>query len=111
MQLDGRRPPRRRASRCCLPLPRGPTAPRQATTHAFPHCAPTAPRPAPPAREVWHHIVRPGTLRALIRATIQAACGRGWSFQWPASLTTGALLDPSVSGDLDAGAGGRSSEW
>ncbi|KIY92081.1 hypothetical protein MNEG_15882 [Monoraphidium neglectum] len=44
-------------------------------------------------KEVWHHVAHPGTLRGLLRATVQWACGRGWSFQWPASIGSDGLLD------------------
>jgi len=36
-------------------------------------------------RELWKHCTHPGTFRGLLRATLQWVCGKGWSFQWPAS--------------------------
>lgn len=35
-------------------------------------------------REFWKHFTHPGTFRGLARATVQWACGNGWTFTWPA---------------------------
>eukprot|EP00882_Tetradesmus_deserticola_P000445 GHRQ01000489.1.p1 GENE.GHRQ01000489.1~~GHRQ01000489.1.p1 ORF type:complete len:484 (+),score=163.37 GHRQ01000489.1:1183-2634(+) len=39
-------------------------------------------------REFWKHFTHPGTFRGLARATVQWACGNGWTFTWPAHACT-----------------------
>lgn len=34
-------------------------------------------------REFWTHFTHQGTFRGLVRATVQWACGNGWTFTWP----------------------------
>ncbi|KAI8467899.1 MAG: hypothetical protein J3K34DRAFT_386657 [Monoraphidium minutum] len=65
-------------------------------------------------KDVWHHIAHPGTLRGLLRATVQWACGRGWSFQWPASVGNTSLLDAASEGsseDASIECSSSSAEW
>ncbi|GBF92529.1 hypothetical protein Rsub_05143 [Raphidocelis subcapitata] len=51
-------------------------------------------------REIWHAVCRPGTLRGLLRATVQWACGRGWSFAWPASVHLDSESEAPLDGDV-----------
>ena len=56
--------------------------------------------------------MRPGTLRGLVRATVVAACGRGWTFAWGPAAVGGAASWPTVAGLrlwADAASAGSSS--
>lgn len=48
-------------------------------------------------REFWTHFTYPGTFRGLVRATVQWACGNGWTFTWPVQHATAAkaAVDPA----------------
>jgi hypothetical protein len=73
--------------------------------------------PARIYREVWHRIAYPGTLRGLLRASVQWVCGRGWAFQWPAAtrVASGRLLRAASTASTDSDLGEcskpSSSEW
>ncbi|KAF8067289.1 RRP45A [Scenedesmus sp. PABB004] len=58
-------------------------------------------------RETWRAIAHPGTARGLLRATLQWACGNGWTFTWPAH---GAVAAATAGGQA-AACGQRMDSW
>ncbi|GBF94927.1 hypothetical protein Rsub_08170 [Raphidocelis subcapitata] len=64
------------------------------------------------ARRIWHSVARPGTLRALLRASARWLCGRGWSFQWPLGAAPAGLPPGSPRGRGGCGdAAGAAADW
>jgi hypothetical protein len=94
----------------CLPAPGLHAAAARSADRARP---PPPPAAWPPlARELWHRVAWPGTLRGLVRATIQWACGRGFSFQWPRSLSfSGSRLLRLDCRLAEEGAAGSAADW
>lgn len=79
------------------PLHWGPTADHARMHHALATCLSMRPALLPPRRsELWTHFTHPGTLRGLLRATVQWICGNGWTFTWPAHAGEAVADAPSI---------------
>ena len=79
------------------PLHWGPTADHARMHHALATCLSMRPALLPPRRsELWTHCTHPGTLRGLLRATVQWICGNGWTFTWPAHAGEAVADAPSI---------------